>query len=153
MPSAVAMPGGPVAGGRVEDLALLLEIVEGAQSLLDRRAHVEGMDEVEVKPVGAEPLQAGLDPADDVSAREASCIDVGPGRVEDLRAEDDFVTAVGDERSEDFLRRAVTVGVCGIEEVDPGFADPMEHFRRRLLVRLGAEGHRPEAERRHLYAS
>jgi hypothetical protein len=111
------------------------------------------MDEVEVKPVGAEPLEAGLDPAHDVSAREASGIDVRPGRVEDLRAKDDLVAAVGDERSEDFLRRAVAVGVCGIEEVDPGFADPMEHFCRCLLVCLGAEGHRPEAERRHLYAS
>ena len=74
------------------------------------------MDEVEVQPVGAELLQAGLDPADDVSAREASCIDVLPGRVEDLRAEDDLVTAVGNERPEDFLRRAVAVGVCGVEE-------------------------------------
>jgi hypothetical protein len=39
-----------------------------------------GMDEVEVQQIGAEPLQAGLDPADYVSAREASCINVLPGR-------------------------------------------------------------------------
>jgi hypothetical protein len=97
---------------------------------------VEGVDEVEVQPVGAEPLQAGLDCADDVSAREASRINVLPGRVEDLRAEDDLVTAVVDEPSEDFLRRAVAVGVCGVEEVDPCFANPMEHFCRCLLVRL-----------------
>ena len=75
------------------------------------------MDEVEVQPVGAEPLQAGLDPADKcVGARGLSRIDVLPGRVEDLRAEDDLVTAVGNERPEDFLRRAVAVGVCGVEE-------------------------------------
>jgi hypothetical protein len=72
------------------------------------------VDEVEVQPVGAEPLQASLDSADDVSAREASRIDVLPGRVEDLRAENDLVTALGDERSEDLFRRAVAVDVCSV---------------------------------------
>jgi hypothetical protein len=107
----------------VEGLALLLKIVEGAYGLLRRRAHVEGMDEVEVQPVGAEPLQAGLDPADNVPAREASCIDVLPGRVKTLRAEDDLVTAVGDERSEDFSDAPSPWASAVSKRVDPGLAD------------------------------
>jgi hypothetical protein len=39
------------------------------------------------------------------------------------------------------------------KKVDAGFADSMEHFYRRLLVCIGAKGHRAEAEQGHLYAS
>jgi hypothetical protein len=64
-------------------------------------------DEVEVKPVGAEPLQAGLHPRMMCQAPQAYRIDVQLGRIEHLRADDDLVTAVGDERSRRFPRRAV----------------------------------------------
>ena len=59
------LPGRPVGHRQVPDLALMPQVVEGAQGLLDRRALVEVVHEVEVDPLGAEPLQRPLDGAGD----------------------------------------------------------------------------------------
>ena len=65
------LPAGQVGRAEVADLALLHQLVEGGQRLLDRGVRVGRVQLVEVDPVGAEPAQAGLHGDPDVAARAA----------------------------------------------------------------------------------
>ena len=68
------VPAGKVGGADIADLARGDEIVERAQRLFDRRLSIEGMHEIKVDVVGAEPLQAGLAGANQVVARRTDLV-------------------------------------------------------------------------------
>ena len=80
-------------GADVADLALLDEVGERAERLVDVGLRVGAVDLVEVDPVGAEPPQRVLDLPDDPAARVAAAVGVVAHRHVDLGREDDVVAA------------------------------------------------------------
>ena len=55
------MPSGEIRAADVADLAGLDQIVKGAESLLNGRRPVEGVELIEIDKIGTEPFQAPLD--------------------------------------------------------------------------------------------
>ena len=138
-------------GGRadVADLALVHEVAERRQRLLDVRARIEAVHLVEVDPVGAQPPQRVLDRADDPAARVALLVGVLAHRVVELGGEDDVVAAAAGERlADDLLGLALPVDVGGVDEVDPGVERRVDDPDRLVVVRVAprAEHHRAKTE-------
>ena len=104
-------------------MALPHELVERAHGLLDRRGRIESVDLVEVDVVELQPLQAGLDPVQDVAARGAARVRSRAGLAEDL-GRDDHVLArhleILQRLAGDLLRHAPGVDIGGVDEVDAG---------------------------------
>ena len=157
--------GGVVRAADVEDLPLRDEIVERAQDLVLRRVEVLHVDLIEVDVIGAEALQAVLHAAHDAVAGGAG--PVGPfahGEAE-LGGEDDLLAALIalDPGADDPLAEAVLpVDVRRVDEVHAQLQRAIQDVERRLLVGADlvherllvglAEGHRAQAELRHLDA-
>ena len=136
-------------GADVADLALVHEVGERRQRLVDVRARVDAVDLVEVDPVGAQSPQRVLDRADDPAARVALLVGVLAHRVVELGGEDDVVAAAAGERlADDLLGLAVPVDVGGVDEVDAGVERRVDDPDRVVVVGVapGAEHHRAEAE-------
>ena len=136
-------------GADVADLALVDEVAERRQRLLDVGARVGAVDLVEVDPVGAQPPQRVLDRADDPAARVALPVGVLAHRVVELRGEDDVVApAAGERLADDLLGLALPVDVGGVDEVDPGVQRRVDDPDRLVVVGVAprAEHHRAEAE-------
>ena len=55
------LPGGPVADGGIEDLALADEVVEGAYGFLDRCGGIVVVEEVNINAIGFEAPEAVFD--------------------------------------------------------------------------------------------
>ncbi len=99
------------------------EIVERTQGFLDRRAGVGDVLVVEVDIVGAEPLEAGFDRADDVAARGAlqppPLVHGTVHRTGEFGREHDVVPSSGQCAAEIFLGpAALAVGIGGVEKRD-----------------------------------
>ena len=82
---------GNVERADVADLALVHEVGERAERLLDVGARIGAVDLVEVDPVGAEPPQPVLDRAHDPAARVALLVGVLAHRVVELGGQHDVV--------------------------------------------------------------
>ena len=83
--------------------------------LLDRRAVVEAVDDVEVEIVGAEAAERAFDLAQDRLAGKAAFIEVDLACKHDILALD---TEVLEGLSDELLARAMGIDIGGIEEVD-----------------------------------
>ena len=140
------LPRGEVAGRGVQDLALVHEVVERAQRLLERRVVIEAVQVEHVDAIGRKTTKTGLDGANQVQARRTACVRVLARREVRLAGDHHLVPLIGDEAAEDLLGAAPVVDVGGIEDVDPGVARRAELRRRRGLVGIAAERHRPQAE-------
>ena len=145
------LPRGEVADPQVEHLALVDQVVERPERLVERGVRIGEVHVVEVDPVRAEAPEAPLDRLPDVAARPAGRVNValasGAG---ELGRDDQLVAAVLHQAAEDLLRAPVRVGVRRVEEVDARVPAAREERRRRRVVRVAAEGHGAEAEPRHL---
>ena len=114
-------PAGERRRADVADLALVDEIGERAERLVDVGVRVGAMQLVEVDPVGAEPPQRVLDLVDDPAARGAAAVGVVAHRHPELRRQHDVVAAAAGEcLADDLLRLAGGVDVGGVDEVDAG---------------------------------
>ena len=154
----VAVAGGPLrlddlAGGErrgadVADLALLDEVGQRAERLVDVDGRVRAVHLVEVDPVGAQAPQRALDLADDPAARDAALVGVVAHRSPELRGQDDVVAAALERLADDLLGLAGRVDVGGVDEVDAGIEGAVDDADRVVVVGVapGAEHHRAEAE-------
>jgi hypothetical protein len=105
----------------VADLAVVDEVGERPEGLVDVGAGVRAVDLVEVDPVGVQASQGLLDSADDAASRGASQAGVVAHRKADLGRQDDLVPLASRQRlADDLLRFARGVDVCGVDEVDSG---------------------------------
>jgi hypothetical protein len=141
-------------GADVADLALVDEVRQRAQRLLDVGVRLGTMDLVEVDPVGLEPPQGVLDLADDPAPRVAELVGVVAHRAVHLGREHDVVAAPGERLADDLLRLAARVDVGGVDEVDPGVEGAVDDLDALVVVRVAPapEHHRAEAQRGHLDA-
>ena len=105
-------------GADVADLALLDEVGQRAERLLDVDVRVGAVDLVEVDPVGAQPPQRVLDRLDDPAPRAAAAVGVLAHRHEELRRQHDVVAAALERLADDLLGLAGGVDVGGVDEVD-----------------------------------
>ena len=136
-------------GADVADLALVHEVAERRQRLLDVGARIGAVDLVEVDPVGAQPPQRVLDRAHDPAARAALLVGVLAHRAVELGGEDDVVApAAGERLADDLLGLALPVDVGGVDEVDPGVERRVDDPDRLVVIGVAprAEHHRAEAE-------
>jgi hypothetical protein len=67
-----------------------------------------------------------------------------------LGGEHELVALARDELAQDGLGLAPRIDVGGVEEVDAGVAAALVEGARRGLIGFAAEGHRAEAQLRHL---
>ena len=102
----------------VADLALVNQVGECAEGLVEVGLGVPAVDLVEVDPVGAEPAQRVLDLADDPAAGAATVVEVVAHRHERLGREHDVVAASREGLADDDLGLAGGVDVCGVDERD-----------------------------------
>ena len=121
------------------------EVVERVEGLVEGRRRVELVLLVQVDPGGAQPREAVLHSADDVSAR---CPDPAAGAVHghgELRGEDDVIPARPEDLAQDFLGRASVAGrlgaidIGGVKEGDPGIQRGMDDGAGRFQVDATAE--------------
>ena len=97
------LAGGEGGGADVADLALMHEVAERRERLVDVGPRVGAVDLVEVDPVGAQPPQRVLDRTDDPAPRVALLVGVLAHRVVELGGEDDVVAPAAGERLADDL--------------------------------------------------
>ena len=114
---------------------------------------IDAVDVVEVDVVGLQPLQAGIDGAHQVAAREARVGDVGPHLLRALGGQHPAVALLLDGRADDLFGAAVGVDVGGVDEVDAALGRMVDDAPRLRLVGGAAEHHGAEAELRHLDAA
>ena len=131
----------------VADLALMDEVGERDERLLDVGVGARPVDLVEVDPVRAEPAQRVLDRAHDPAARAALPVGVVAHRAVELGGQDDVVAAALQRLADDLLGLPAGVDVGGVDEVDAGVERGVDDADRLVVVRVapGAEHHRPEA--------
>ena len=135
-------------GAEVADLALLDEVGERSERLVEIGVRVVAVDLVEVDPVRLEPPQRVLDLMDDPAARVAAAVRIVAHRHVHLAREHDVVAAPGERLADDLLRLALRVDVGGVDEVDPGVEGRVDDPDRLVVVGVapGAEHHRAEAQ-------
>ena len=154
----VALAGGPLrfddlgagvrGGADVADLALVDEVGERAEGLVDVDVGIGSVHLVEVDPVGAEAAERVLDRLDDPTARAAAVVGVLAHRHEELGGEHDVVAAALERLADDLFGLAGRVDVGGVDEVDPGVQRAVDDADRVVVVGVapGAEHHRAEAQ-------
>ena len=132
----------------VAHLALMDEVAQRRQRLVDVGVDGRPVDLVQVDPVGAQPPQRVLHLADDPAPRAALLVRVGAHRAVELGGQDDVVAATGERLADDLLRLALAVHVGGVDEVDPGVERGVDDADRLLVIRVaprsehhGAEAH------------
>jgi hypothetical protein len=133
------------------DLALVYEVGQSAEGLVDVNSGIRPVHLVQVDPVGAQAAQTLLDGGHDPPPRVAPPVRVGAHRVVELGGQHDVVTVALQGQAEPALGHAVVVDVGGVEDVHAG-VEGVAHHSLRLLVRgvaPRAEHHRAEAERAH----
>ena len=136
----------------VADLALLHQLGQRADGLLDRRVRVHAVLVVEVDVVGAQPLERALERLPDVLRR---AVEAAPGGAVGLRldaelgGDDDLVAAAGERAAEQLLVVVRAVQLGGVEEGDAELDRPVQRGDRLVGVGLAVEGghaHAAEAE-------
>jgi hypothetical protein len=90
-------------GADVSDLALLHEVGERSERLLDVDLRVGAVHLVEVDVVGAQAPQRVLDLGHDPAARSSTLVGVLAHRDEELRGQDDVVAAASEGLADDLL--------------------------------------------------
>ena len=151
-------------GGRADGphLALVDEVRERAERLVDVGRVVRPVHLVEVDPVGAETAQAVLARADDVApagavrVRRPGWDRTGPsatGKWHFVARMTSVATTAGQRLGDDLLALAGGVDVGGVDEVDAGVERPVDDGDAVVVVRLPklAEHHGAEAQARDLH--
>jgi hypothetical protein len=131
----------------VADLALMDEIGECAEGLVDVGVRIGAVDLVEVNPVGLQPPQRVLDLGHDPAPRVPALVGVTADRHVRLAGQDDVVApAAGQRLADDQLRLAARVRIGSVEEIDPGVERTVDDPSRVVVVGIAdsAEHHRAE---------
>ena len=142
-------------GADVADLALVDQVGERAEGLVEVGVRLGAVHLVEVDPVGAEPAQAVLDLADDPTAAVAPLVGVVAEAAVELGGQHDVVApAAGEGLADDGLRLARGVDVGGVDEVDARVQRVVDDPDAVVVVGVaaGAEHHGAEGQRADLHA-
>src|SRR5213078_1699087 len=143
------LPGRQGRAADIAHLALLHEVVEGAQGLFDRRLGVGDMLLVEVDIIGVEPLQARLDGRHDVAPGGALPSPFPVHRPGKFAGEHDLVPPSGEGTAQLFLRpAALAIGVGGVEKGDAEIESLVHDGARRRIIDAPAEIVAAEPNRR-----
>ena len=134
-------------GADVADLALVDEVGERAEGLLDVGVGARAVDLVEVDPVGVQAAQRVLDRPDDPAPGAALPVGVLAHGAVELGGQDDVVAAALEGLADDLLGLALGVDVGGVDEVDAGVQRGVDDADGVVVVGVapGAEHHRAEA--------
>ena len=104
------------------------------------------MEVIDVKVVGAQPLEALVDGAQDGLAREALLVRLVAHLAMDLAGDDEPVALAFNGVAEHGFGDPLLVYIRGVEEVDPGIDAAVDELRGAGLIERFAEGHGAEAE-------
>ena len=138
-------------GGRPEgpDLALVDEVGECPQGVVDVARRIGTVDLVEVDPVRLQAAQAGLDLADDPPARVTGHVGVGPHRSVELGGQHHVLPpASGQSLGHDLLGLAGGVHIGRVDEVDTGIESGVDDTDAVVVITVppSAEHHGPQAQ-------
>ena len=104
----------------IADLALVHEVAQRSERLVDVGLPVRTVKLAKVDPVGPEPLQRALDLRNDPATRVAALVRVIAHRLMNLAGQHHVLALTARHRlADDHLRFAAGVHVYGIDEVDP----------------------------------
>jgi hypothetical protein len=146
------LPADEVADSDVLDLARADRIVEEPQRLLDRGQRVPGVRLVQVDGLDAEPPQARVQCLGQADPGQSDVVRPVTSGEAALGGDHHLVTGSrpGREPAPDApLRLAVRVDIGGVEEVAALLQEAVELGGGDLLVALGPERHRAQAQRGH----
>ena len=138
----------------VAHLALVHQVGQRAERLVDVGVGTRPVHLVEVDVVGVEAAQALLALTQDPASRAAAHVRIGAHVAVHLGGEHDVVAAALDRLGHDLFRLSARVHVGGVDEVDPGIERGVDHVDRLVVVVVAprAEHHRPEAQGADLHA-
>ena len=129
------------------DLALVDEVGQRAERVVDVGRRVGPVGLVEVDVVGVEPAQAVLHLAHDPAAGRPAVVRVLAHRRHELGGQHHLVAPALQRLADDLLRLAAGVHVGGVDEVDAAVEGGVDDLDAVVVVAVapGAEHHRPEA--------
>src|SRR5580692_741852 len=162
-PSEVPLAGRPLrlddlagrVGGRadVADLALVHEVGQRAEGLLDVCRRARAVYLVKIDVVRLQATQRGLHLLDDPSPRAATVVGPVIHWHEELRRQHDIVATPLQSLTDNLLRYTAGVRVGGVDEVDPGIEGAVNDADGvgAVVVAPRPEHHRAQAQRAHRY--
>src|SRR5262249_33427641 len=112
------LPGSEVGAAQVAYLPLAHQVIQGRQRLIEGRAHIPGVDLVEVDVVGLEPAKARLHLLQDRESRQALLVRSVPHAAAHLRREHHAVADALEGLAHDLLAATAAVDVGGVQKVD-----------------------------------
>jgi hypothetical protein len=134
----------------VADLALTHQRTHGVDRLLERRRGIVEMQVVEIDVAGLQARKTLLRAAQEPAPADAAAIGAGWRQPRaHLGSDDPRIAVAPDGAADDLLRATPAVGVGRVDEVDAGLARLLRDAVGLGFVRLVAEHHRTEAERRN----
>ena len=136
----------------MQDLALLDELIERLEGLVDGGFDVGVVLVVEVDAVGAEAAQAALTAVDDPLPEHPWRVGLVLRPGQELRGDDDLVTPGTESGAEKLLGLATAVHLGGVEVGDAGIESGVHDRRRGVAVELHPEVVAPEADDRKRWA-
>ena len=151
------LPAGVVGRAPIAYLAAGDQMMHRLERLLDGSDAIPVVQLVEVDVIGAQPLETGLDGANQVVARGAGSVGVIAQRASALGGEDDVVALAAQRLAGNFFRQPERVEIGGVDQVDAGIEGDIEQLlgpldvdASGLLETVGAtEGHRAQRQRRY----
>jgi hypothetical protein len=130
------LPGRPVREAQVPDLAHSHKIVQGFDSLLQRRELVFLVNDVEVNVIRVEPLETLIARGEDVASRKAGLRDRLTGSEADLGGDYNGLSPRPERLAEHHLGLTASVHVGGVKEIDARLKRPLDHRSGVFLINL-----------------
>ena len=147
------MPAGKIGRTDIDHLALLDEYFHGLPDLLPGCLAINMVHLVQVDVVGLQALERTFHGLADIQRRKQALVRPIAHVSVNFRGHDDFLTpsaALGKPAPDNLLGDALAflaaIDVGGIKEVDAQLDGFVHDGEGGLLIRLGAEVHRPQAQ-------
>ena len=146
------MERGKVGRAEVADFALLNEVVQGTEGLLDRGFGVGPVDLVEVYVVGVEASEAVFHGVENVVAGSASAVGVVVHGHNELGGYNQAVATTLDPISDHLLGLSEVIDVGGVDEVDAKVESLVKDSEGARLIIAAPEVVGPEADDGHFHS-
>src|SRR6185312_7877734 len=121
------LPGGVVRGAHRTNLALADQLIDGRQSLLQRRRRVWLVQVVNVDMVGLQTAETFFDLELNGLARKPNILRLLAHLDADFGSQDDLIAPTAQKSAYDRLRGTGVVDIGGVDEVDAALEAGVDH--------------------------